>query len=253
MQHNLDKDLIIFTDGSSRGNPGPGGYAALVLYPKLDEAVELGGAKPQTTNNEMELTAIIAGLSYVMSNTEKIHIYTDSQYAMNGIESWMYGWQKNNWQKKNGDPIMHPRLWQQMFELVTERKKNRGEIVWHHVSGHVGIPANERVDQIANAFAEGKNFALYRGTLLQYPTAHILDIPSDAELVDIRADKKANNPKSATKNQKAYSYLSYLNNTLERHSTWAQCETRVRGTNAKFRKAISPEHEQEILKEWGLK
>src|SRR5690606_27151483 len=101
----MENSLIIFTDGSSLGNPGPGGYGALIVYPKLDEIVELGGSKPMTTNNEMELSAIIAALSYAINSSTTIHIYTDSQYAINGITAWMHGWAKNGWKTKTGEEI----------------------------------------------------------------------------------------------------------------------------------------------------
>ena len=237
-----EKSLIAFTDGSSLGNPGPGGYGALIISAHLDECIELGGAKPHTTNNEMELTAIVSVLSYAMNNTQPLHIFTDSQYAINGITKWMYGWANNSWQKKDGEEIKNLKTWQTIYDLVHVRKETAPDITWHHVRGHVGVPGNERVDDIARELAEGKNVEMYRGTLTAYPISDILEIK------EVVADAK----KKSHKNTKAYSYLSLIDGVVMRHQTWAECEARVKGHNAKFKKAVSAEHEQEILDEWNV-
>jgi ribonuclease HI len=92
---NFKKSLVIFTDGSSLGNPGPGGYGCVTVFQQLDEVVELGGNKTKTTNNEMELSAVIAGLSHTIFNTADVEIFTDSSYVINGITKWIHGWEKN--------------------------------------------------------------------------------------------------------------------------------------------------------------
>lgn len=242
------QDLIIFTDGSSRGNPGPGGWGALIMFQKLDELVELGGNNHQTTNNEMELTAVVAALSYVENNRANLHLYTDSQYVINGITAWVFGWEKNGWKKKDGEPVMHTEIWQQLLGLVRARGRE-APVTWHHVPGHIGIAANERADTIANTFAGGKDVKLYRGTLSGYSNQSMVNIPSDDELAVARAEKKEGKTASSGK---AYVYLSLVEGELQRHDTWAECEARVKGQKAKFRKATSPEHEQEILAEWGI-
>ena len=239
--NNKDNDLILFTDGSSLGNPGPGGWGAILAYPKLDEIVELGGTKLKTTNNEMELTAIVSGLSYAINSHARIHIYTDSQYAINGVTKWMYGWVKNGWQTASKEPVKNKEIWETLYSLVTERGKDT--ISWHHVRGHVGIPGNERVDDIARELAEGTNVQLYRGKLSEYPDENILFLPSEEEVKKLSQSKKTG---------KAFSYLSLVDNVVERHSTWAECEARVKGVNAKYKKALSREHEKEILDEWGV-
>lgn len=237
----MENSLIIFTDGSSLGNPGPGGWGVLLAYPKLDELVELGGTKLMTTNNEMELTAILSALSYAVNSEAHIHIHTDSQYAIKGATGWMYGWVKNGWQTAAKEPVKNKEVWEMLYSLIEERGKD--SISWHHVRGHVGIPGNERVDDIARELAEGTNIELYRGTLSGYPEQNILTVPkTDPNSVEIK--KKVTG--------KAYSYLSLIDDTVERHSTWTECEARVHGQNAKFKKAMSADHEQEILKEWGV-
>ena len=92
MNIDFEKSLVAFTDGSSLGNPGPGGWGAALVAKRLDEVVELGGSSPKTTNNEMELSAIVGVLSYAVNNTDPLHIFTDSQYAINGITNWIHEW-----------------------------------------------------------------------------------------------------------------------------------------------------------------
>ncbi len=240
-KNDLEKSLIAFTDGSSLGNPGPGGWGAVLISPRLSEVVELGGSKPNTTNNEMELEAIVAILSYAMNNTDPLHIFTDSQYAINGITKWVHGWSKNGWKTAGGDPVKNLFQWKTMYELVNERGAQN--IHWHHVRGHVGVPGNERVDDIARWFAEGQDVPLYRGNIVNYDIKDIMSFEFNDE-----AQKKRE-----SKGKAAYSYLSVIDDELQRHETWSQCEARVKGKKAKFKKALSAEHEQEILEEWGIK
>jgi len=241
MNTEMENSLIIFTDGSSLGNPGPGGWGVLLAYPKLDELIELGGTKLMTTNNEMELTAIVSALSYAINSEAHIHIYSDSEYAIKGATKWMYSWVKNGWKTAAKEPVKNKGVWEIMYSLIEKRGKDT--ISWHHVRGHVGVPGNERVDDIARELAEGTNIDLYRGTLSGYPDQNILTIPKTGSNI---LDKK----KKVT--GKAYSYLSLVNDTVERHTTWPECEARVSGKKAKFKKALSADHEKEILKEWGI-
>lgn len=241
MKADFENSLVVFTDGSSLGNPGPGGWGALLAYPRLDEVIELGGSKPNTTNNEMELTAIVSAISYSMDSTSPIIIFTDSQYAINGATKWMYGWAKNGWKTAAGDEIKNKFTWQTLHSLIGEKGKDL--ITWQHVRGHVGIPGNERVDDIARELAEGIDVPLYRGTLSDYSVKDLFDI--DISETAIEEQKKV-------KKGKAYSYLSLIDGELQKHSTWPECEARVKGRKAKFKKAISESHEQEILNEWGI-
>lgn len=237
-----ENSLIVFTDGSSLGNPGPGGWGALLAFPRLDELVELGGTKLTTTNNEMELTAIVSALSYAINSSSHLYIYTDSQYAINGITKWMYGWARNGWQTQAKEDIKNKEIWQSLYSLVTDRGKDT--MTLQHVRGHVGVPGNERVDDIARLLAEGTNVKLYRGTISDYPEKNILKIPKMEDQKKAAAGKKSGG--------KAYSYLSLVDNELHRHDTWPECEARVKGKKAKFKKALSKDHEAEILAEWGI-
>ena len=232
-------NLILFTDGSSLGNPGPGGWGVVLIYQKLDEIIELGGSQPITTNNEMELTAILSALSYAVNSSVHIHLYTDSKYAIGGLINWMYTWAKNGWNTAKKEPIKNKDIWKQLYSLVTTRGKDT--ISYHHLRGHTGIPGNERVDTIARELAKGINVSLYRGSLSQYPHPNILDVSG---IKYKEALKK--------KNAKAYCYLSLVDGVLNRHETWAECEKHTTGYRSKFKKALSPEHEKEILDDWGI-
>ena len=243
MQQELENKLMIFTDGASLGNPGPGGHGAVLVFPVLDEVVELGGNKPSTTNNEMELTAVIAAFSHSITSTSHVHIYTDSSYVINGITKWVYGWEKNDWMTSQKQPVSHKELWQSLVSLVRERERATS-VSWHHVPGHSGVPGNERADGIASAFAAGENPTLFRGRLSEYGQKDILDTNYDEEEFAKR---------QATKDRaklKAYSYLSMVDGVINKHESWAECERRVKGKKAKFRKAVSAEEEAQIIKEW---
>lgn len=244
-QEQFGSSLILFTDGSSLGNPGPGGYGCVAVFPRLDEIVELGGNKTKTTNNEMELSAVIAGLSHTMSNSAPVEVFTDSSYVINGVTKWVFGWEKNGWKTQTKDDVANKQLWQTLIQLVRERKT----IVWHYVPGHVGVVANERCDEIATSFAGGKAIKLFRGKLSDYQKEtgkDILNFSIDEELSKEKSEKRSK------ANVKAYSYLSLVDGVPMRHTTWAECEARVKGVRAKFKKTASKEDEDAILKEWGV-
>lgn len=239
-----DNKIIIFTDGSSLGNPGPGGYGAVIVSLGLGEVIELGGGKPKTTNNEMELSAAIAALSYLADKPMPIDMMVDSQYVNNGITKWVKNWEKNGWQTQSKDPVSHQALWKNMLSL-TRMIQAQAPITWNYIPSHVGVSGNERADQIATGFANAEDVSLFRGSLHNYP----IDILK-MNLEQAKADKKDMIKKKTV--GKAHLYLSLIGEDLQRHKTWAECEARVKGNDAKFRKALSPEHEQEILTEWGI-
>ena len=240
----FEKSLVIFTDGSSLGNPGPGGYGCVLVSQQMDEVIELGGNKTKTTNNEMELSAVIAALSHSVFNTMPVEIFTDSSYVINGITKWVHGWEKNGWKTLAKEDVANKSLWQNLISLVREREMT-GKVTWNHIPGHVGVVGNERCDEIATSFASGKPEALFRGKFSGYGR-DILDFTIDEAL---SKEKSKNRSKSSAK---AYSYLSLLDGKAQKHATWAETEARVKGKPAKFKKAISKENEEAILKEWGV-
>ncbi len=143
------KRITAYTDGSCLGNPGPGGYGALLIYDRHER--ELSQGFRLTTNNRMELLAAIAALATL---TEPCHVTltTDSQYVRQGITQWIHNWKKRKWQTASKSPVKNVDLWKQLDEL-----SQKHEIDWRWVKGHSGHPENERVDDLARQAAEGSN------------------------------------------------------------------------------------------------
>jgi ribonuclease HI len=136
------KTVVIYTDGACKGNPGPGGWGALLEYDGRRK--ELFGGEPHTTNNRMELVAVIRALEALKRESDVV-IYTDSQYVKNGIEAWIHGWKRNGWKTSDKKPVKNEDLWRELDQLAT-----RHRISWHWVRGHDDNPGNERADELAN-------------------------------------------------------------------------------------------------------
>ncbi len=134
--------IKIYTDGACKGNPGVGGWGALILQD--DKNIELFGRENETTNNRMELIAVIMALKE-MSPSEELTIYTDSTYVQKGISEWIKNWKLNNWRSSNKKPVKNKDLWMQLDEASYSRKIN-----WEWVKGHVGNEGNEKADELAN-------------------------------------------------------------------------------------------------------
>ena len=141
--------IEIYTDGSSLGNPGPGGWGVVVTAG--DKTVkELGGYEKNTTNNRMELASVISALKYISSRqglaeTEVI-IHADSTYVLGGVTTWIHNWEKNGWKTANKKPVLNQDLWQ---ELISHVRAFKGKLSWQKVKGHAGVVHNERADVIA--------------------------------------------------------------------------------------------------------
>lgn len=133
----------LFTDGACSGNPGPGGWAYLLRHPKTGKSVERNGGEPVTTNNRMELTAVIEGLAS-LTRPSTVELYSDSQYVLKGLDEWIAGWKKKGWRTASKAPVKNVDLWMKLDEL-----KAIHEIRFHWVRGHAGHPENERVDRLA--------------------------------------------------------------------------------------------------------
>ncbi|GIL18444.1 MAG: hypothetical protein BroJett040_21950 [Oligoflexia bacterium] len=241
MKAEVLKSILIFTDGACSGNPGPGGWGAVVVTPE-GEVKELGGRDDETTNNRMEMLATISALKLIRNRKEKVFLYTDSTYVIRGITQWIWGWRKKGWVNGEGQAVANKEMWEHLFQLVMERG-SEGKIEWLYSRGHIGTPGNERCDEIAVAFSQKKYVPLYEGPLLQY-SIPIYDLPENTELPEMK-------PK--TEKKQAYSYLSQVGGIVYRHSDWASCERRVKGqSGAKFKKAMSASDEGKILADWGL-
>jgi ribonuclease HI len=137
------KTVEIFTDGACSGNPGPGGWGALMRY--NGKVKELSGGEALTTNNRMELTAAISALN-ALKEPVRVELHTDSEYVKNGISGWIEGWKRNGWKTSDKKPVKNAELWQAL-----DQARRRHDVRWHWVRGHAGHPENERADELARA------------------------------------------------------------------------------------------------------
>jgi ribonuclease HI len=221
--------VTVYCDGSSIGNPGPGGWGAVITSGKT--AKELGGFDDHTTNNRMELTAAIESLKAIREHSN-VTMHTDSQYVIQGITKWVYGWTTNEWQTKEKKDVLNKDLWQALMKAA-----DMHSVSWEHVRGHAGVMLNERVDQIANGFARREKVKLFSGTEKEY-YEFLKDMPK-ARAVTSRSKGKA------------YSYVSSVDGKIMTHATWKECEKRVRGKNAKYKKVLSKDEETALIALWS--
>ncbi|HAE36984.1 MAG: Ribonuclease H [Candidatus Nomurabacteria bacterium GW2011_GWF2_35_66] len=161
----MNKTLEIYTDGSSLGNPGPGGWGVVILISNQNnnelkveseklKVIELGGGEKNTTNNRMELQAVIEALKYICTRQDlvqsEVTIHADSAYVLGGVTTWIHGWEKNGWKTANKKPVMNQELWKELIGYVREFK---GKINWQKVKGHSGHVYNDKADEIATSYA----------------------------------------------------------------------------------------------------
>jgi len=234
----MKKKITIFTDGAAKGNPGKGGFGAVISYD--DRVLEMGAYKEHTTNNEMELMAVVEALKKIVDKKESVAIYTDSKYVVEGAKGWIFGWLKNGWQTKSKTDVINKELWQELLPLL-----DRVDIEWHKVPGHVGIIGNERADTIASDLAENKKVVFYNGPQSEY-TLNIDDTSYD----EVDAKKRSDARKRSA--QKAFSYVSVVDGVVQTHATWKECESRVKGKKGvRFKKSLDVNNEKEIIKDFG--
>ncbi len=156
----------IFTDGSSRGNPGPGGWGSLII--SSEKVVELGGREAMTTNNRMEMMSAIEALKSIDSS-DPITLYSDSQYVIKGITEWIQGWIAKGWRNSQKKAVLNRDLWEELLKASQNK-----EIMWKFVKGHADTAGNIRCDEIATRFADGENMKLYKGPRENYDFKEIL-------------------------------------------------------------------------------
>jgi ribonuclease HI len=235
---------LLFTDGSSLGNPGPGGWAAILVL-QSGYVVEMGAGLKHTTNNRMELTGVIEGLRRIADESGDLTIFTDSKYVHKGATEWAAGWKRRGWKTMAKTDVENRDLWEDALVLLEDRKKF-GHIIWKHVPGHSGMAGNERCDEIATGFAKEDLPGLFKGELGDY-AVDILNITID------EAKSQKRSVDRARSRVKAYSYLSLVNGIAKRHKTWPECEQRVKGkSGVKYKKAVSLDDEKLILRSWGV-
>ena len=225
--------ITIFTDGAAKGNPGPGGYGAVIS--DGNKVREIGGELEKTTNNETELKAVVEAIKEVKEESADIHIYTDSKYVVEGATGWIFGWMKNGWKTKQGTDVLNKKLWQELVTLLQSTT-----IEWHKIPGHSGLIGNERADAIASTYGEKKPVSLFDGPQSEYPY-DIENITFDTSKAAARSETRKRQA------MKAYSYVSEINGDVQTHKTWKECEARVKGKKARFKKAISAEEERSII------
>jgi ribonuclease HI len=153
----IEKEIKIYTDGSSLGNPGPGGWGVFIIKNEelgIKNDIEIGGKEENTTNNRMELMAAIEALRYVSTRQGlaeiEVTIYADSNYVLSGITSWIFNWEKNGWRTANKKEVLNQDLWKELIKLTREIKI---KIKWEKVKGHSGHVHNDRADEIATTNA----------------------------------------------------------------------------------------------------
>ncbi len=242
------KFATIFSDGSSRGNPGPGGWGAIVVLnendknfqdpifniPKETRVIELGGRENNTTNNRMELTGALEAVRLAESlGSRHALVHTDSSYVVNSLTKWIHGWVKNDWQTKDGKSISNRDLMECFYDMFSLIK-----IEFKQIAGHSGVAGNERCDEIATSFADNVSIDLFDGKLKDYTVSLSLEHGHKKKL-------------SKSNSKKAFSYISEIDGDIKIHKTWEECKKRVEGKRARFKKSVSKEDEERIVKEFS--
>ncbi len=237
--------LTIYTDGASRGNPGLGGWAAIILAG--EHAMEIAGNAERATNNQMELAAVEAVLSDsgALAWDGPVTVLSDSMYVINGMTKWAKGWERNGWITSTKTPVENKTQWQNLLRLMREYG-NRLHI--EKVKGHAGDLYNERCDELAVDAALGKKPKLFSGSVEEYKT--FLDENGYNEHA---MSVKKSSPSKSKSDQPAYSYVSMVDGVVHADKTWAACEQRVKGKKgAKYKKVFSKAEETELMQDYTL-
>lgn len=254
MKDNSTK-IVIFTDGASRGNPGPSGYGALLIYPypvknikeeekKKIKVLEVGGGYDVSTNNRMEMYALLKSFQIISERNIEgdIEVYTDSRYVHDGMMGWIYAWEKNGWKTAGGDEVQNQDFWKELLKFAFSYRLDRS-INYIKVDGHSGVIGNERVDKIATDFADNNKVVLFSGSLHNYEKI-------------IGGSLFKNNGSleqgGTSKGKKDYIlYLSFVKGELKEHETWESCKSEVTGIKgAKFKKVTNDEEKQKQIDAW---
>jgi len=247
--------IVAYTDGACIGNPGPGGWAAIIVRDGARE--EISGAAADTTNNRMELTAAIEALRRLPSDAP-VTVVTDSQYLLKGMTSWLAGWQRRGWRTATGEPVLNRDLWETLAALAGSR------VTWEWVRGHNGHPENERVDRLARAQAQAGLKRAGRGGVAARGASpgETHDAPGGHARPGARGGRGAPSPAAGEARANGLAgpsrtgwptYLSLVDGRLMRHHDWPSCERRVHGQpRARFKKCRSADEERATVAAWKL-
>ncbi len=241
-----EDNYYIFTDGACSGNPGPGGWSAVIVGG--GRYIETGGGDSKTTNNRMEMTAVVESLKAVPRG-ETVFIFTDSSYTINGITKWIRGWKTKGWRKKDGLPVLNDDLWKALD------RQNGPNVTWRHVRGHRGNYLNERCDRIAVAFSTGKEIDLRAGLLSEMDDcAEVIRAIETA--LSSRAGggnrKKKTVKKRVANNHCGKVYLFAYRGKLYRFRNWPACRAFSSGKPGYTKSCRSRAEEIEYAKKVGL-
>jgi ribonuclease HI len=191
----------LYGDGACKGNPGTGGWGA-VAYFTDGSVAELGGREPDTTNNRMEMQAAIEAMKFFVRSgqTTPCTLYTDSEYVIKGVTSWIKGWKSRGWKTAAGKPVLNQDLWETLDELSsTIRSQAKGKpLKWEHVKGHAGNVGNERCDVIASSFAQGKPVSLRQPALKSTVQAVVQSTPSSPAQLSLVPDPNTDTVSNST-------------------------------------------------------
>ena len=257
------REVIVFTDGSSRGNPGKGGWAAIIFIPKVNEGGEakilvreIAGREDRTTNNRMEIFAAINALkeiclcftvqkSVLVLAIPPIKVYSDSRYLINGITKWIHGWKKNGWRSSAKQDVLNKDLWESLDAAASGKN-----VAWLYMAGHAGNYFNDKADILATSFADGKDAPLFTGGLEDYPAKRYF---RDFGSGDSKGSGELSKAIKMKRSGRAYSYISMVKGDIKIHHTWRECEDRVRTiSGARFKRADSAGEETLILEQFRL-
>lgn len=245
----MKSKLVIYTDGASRGNPGRGGWAAVILAG--DMAMEIAGSSKHATNNQMELAGVEAVLSDsgALSWDGDVVVLSDSMYVINGMTKWAKGWERNGWITSAKTPVENKGQWQNLLALM---KEYGTRLSIEKVKGHAGDLYNERCDELAVNAALGNEQTLFSGSLKDYEK-FLHESGYDEHSMKAASAKAKEKPKAKKNDGPAYSYVSMVDGIVHADKTWADCEKRVKGAKgAKFKKVFSKAEETSLMQDYTL-
>lgn len=233
------KGLVAYTDGSCLGNPGPGGWGIRLLHSD-GRVEEFGAAVKRTTNNQMELQAAIAALEYA-GHLPHVTVYTDSRYVIDGLTKWLPNWRRRGWMTATGTAVKNRDLWQKLAQLSPSK------VNWKHVRGHSGDPNNERVDDIARAFASGDVPQLFYGRA-GAPADPVQEVATSQVLATRQVISRSPSSKFSKPR-----YVSIIRGCVAMDDDWPSCEARVRGVSgAKYKKVRTSQELADFCAKHGV-